>query len=52
MRTLVAITVALFFAATANAQAYPSTAEAFDAFFRAQMVQWGKVIKAANIRVE
>lgn len=29
-----------------------STPEEFDAFFRAQMVKWGKVIKAANIRVD
>jgi tripartite-type tricarboxylate transporter receptor subunit TctC len=28
-----------------------STPEEFDAFFRAQMVKWGKVIKDANITV-
>jgi len=29
-----------------------SAPEEFDAFFRAQMVKWAKVIKDANIRVD
>ena len=35
-----------------GAEAVPTTPEAFDAFLKSEIAKWGKVIKAAGIRVE